>query len=277
MQQAKEMSQPKSMQVLMACAMTGAVGVKSSESSLGRMNGTMAPAEAAQRIQVVHERNRERVWPLKWLTRKDPHPAASIVRRLQLDDIAAALYAGPPEEFTTARNARAKDLDDRALGHAVQDQGAVQRRQHPRRQHRQRGGAGGVRRRRAGQHRNPAHCAAVARRRHMATPRAGGHAPRTALDALGPGQRRQCAVLRGRDVHAQRRRLALPLTATPTTHRAMALSRKPHLDSLAISLLLACCMFWGFQQVLVKATVAEVAPVFQAFVRFALATVAVAV
>jgi hypothetical protein len=36
-------------------------------------------------------------------------------------------------------------------------------------------------------------------------------------------------------------------------------------------------MFWGFQQVLVKATVAEVAPVLQAFVRFALATVAVAV
>ncbi|MDP2771064.1 MAG: DMT family transporter [Giesbergeria sp.] len=53
-------------------------------------------------------------------------------------------------------------------------------------------------------------------------------------------------------------------------------SRKNHLDTLAISILLACCMFWGFQQVLVKATVAEVAPVFQAFVRFALATVAVA-
>ena len=53
-------------------------------------------------------------------------------------------------------------------------------------------------------------------------------------------------------------------------------ARKTHLDTLSISLLLACCMFWGFQQVLVKATVAEVAPVFQAFVRFALATVAVA-
>ena len=53
-------------------------------------------------------------------------------------------------------------------------------------------------------------------------------------------------------------------------------TRKAHLDSLAVCLLLACCMFWGFQQVLVKATVAEVAPVFQAFVRFALATVAVA-
>ena len=56
----------------------------------------------------------------------------------------------------------------------------------------------------------------------------------------------------------------------------MLAHRKNHLDSLAVALLLACCMFWGFQQVLVKATVAEVAPVFQAFVRFALATVAVA-
>lgn len=52
--------------------------------------------------------------------------------------------------------------------------------------------------------------------------------------------------------------------------------RKNHLDTLAISILLACCMLWGAQQVLVKATVAEVAPVFQAFVRFAMATVAVA-
>ena len=55
----------------------------------------------------------------------------------------------------------------------------------------------------------------------------------------------------------------------------MSSPRKTHLDTLAISLLLLCCMFWGFQQVLVKATVAEVAPVFQAFVRFVLATVAV--
>ena len=51
--------------------------------------------------------------------------------------------------------------------------------------------------------------------------------------------------------------------------------RKTQLDPLAVALLLACCMFWGFQQVLVKATVAEVAPVFQAFIRFVLATVAV--
>ena len=62
----------------------------------------------------------------------------------------------------------------------------------------------------------------------------------------------------------------------PFDNAPMPSTRKTHIDALAISLLLACCMFWGFQQVLVKATVAEVAPVFQAFVRFALATVAVA-
>ncbi|MES2385165.1 MAG: DMT family transporter [Pseudomonadota bacterium] len=50
-------------------------------------------------------------------------------------------------------------------------------------------------------------------------------------------------------------------------------ARKTHLDTLAISLLLACCLFWGFQQVLVKATLAEVAPAFQAAIRFAGATV----
>lgn len=58
-------------------------------------------------------------------------------------------------------------------------------------------------------------------------------------------------------------------------NRPMRTLRHTQLDSLAVALLLACCMFWGFQQVLVKATVAEVAPVFQAFLRFALAAVAV--
>ncbi len=48
--------------------------------------------------------------------------------------------------------------------------------------------------------------------------------------------------------------------------------RKDHLDALAIGLLLACCAFWGFQQVLVKATIAELPPVFQAAVRFGGAT-----
>jgi drug/metabolite transporter (DMT)-like permease len=50
-------------------------------------------------------------------------------------------------------------------------------------------------------------------------------------------------------------------------------SRKEHLDALAISLLLACCVFWGFQQVLLKATLPEVPPVFQAAIRFVGATV----
>ncbi len=50
------------------------------------------------------------------------------------------------------------------------------------------------------------------------------------------------------------------------------MTRKDHLDATATTLLLACCLFWGFQQVLVKATLAEVPPVFQASVRFAGAT-----
>lgn len=48
--------------------------------------------------------------------------------------------------------------------------------------------------------------------------------------------------------------------------------RREHLDSLAIALLLGCCLFWGFQQVLVKATLTELPPVFQAAIRFAGAT-----
>lgn len=48
--------------------------------------------------------------------------------------------------------------------------------------------------------------------------------------------------------------------------------RKQHLDTLAISLLLACCLFWGFQQILIKATVDEVPPLWQAALRFIGAT-----
>lgn len=48
--------------------------------------------------------------------------------------------------------------------------------------------------------------------------------------------------------------------------------RKAHLDATAISILLACCLFWGFQQVLAKATIPEVPAVLQAFLRFAGAT-----
>ncbi len=50
-------------------------------------------------------------------------------------------------------------------------------------------------------------------------------------------------------------------------------ARKTHLDTVSISLLLACCLFWGFQQVMVKATLVEVPPAFQAAIRFAGATV----
>jgi len=48
--------------------------------------------------------------------------------------------------------------------------------------------------------------------------------------------------------------------------------RKHHLDTLAISLLLVCCLFWGFQQILIKTT-GEVPPLWQASLRFAGATV----
>jgi drug/metabolite transporter (DMT)-like permease len=44
-------------------------------------------------------------------------------------------------------------------------------------------------------------------------------------------------------------------------------SRKEHLDSLAIGILLVCCMFWGLQQILVKSIMDEVAPLFQASLR----------
>ncbi|MDE2607214.1 MAG: DMT family transporter [Burkholderiales bacterium] len=49
--------------------------------------------------------------------------------------------------------------------------------------------------------------------------------------------------------------------------------RKEHLDTLAVGLLVACCLFWGFQQILIKTTVGEVPPLWQAAIRFAGATV----
>lgn len=49
--------------------------------------------------------------------------------------------------------------------------------------------------------------------------------------------------------------------------------RKQHLDSLAVSILLASCIFWGFQQILIKTTVVEVPPLWQASLRFIGATV----
>jgi drug/metabolite transporter (DMT)-like permease len=53
--------------------------------------------------------------------------------------------------------------------------------------------------------------------------------------------------------------------------------RKHHLDGLAVALLLACCVFWGFQQILIKTTVAEVPPLWQAALRFAGATALLAI
>jgi drug/metabolite transporter (DMT)-like permease len=47
--------------------------------------------------------------------------------------------------------------------------------------------------------------------------------------------------------------------------------RKAHLDSLAVMLLVVCCVFWGAQQVLVKATLPYMPPVMQAALRFAAA------
>ncbi|HQD15519.1 MAG TPA: EamA/RhaT family transporter, partial [Ottowia sp.] len=38
-------------------------------------------------------------------------------------------------------------------------------------------------------------------------------------------------------------------------------ARREQLDGRAIGILLACCLFWGVQQVLVKATLPELAPV----------------
>jgi len=43
--------------------------------------------------------------------------------------------------------------------------------------------------------------------------------------------------------------------------------RKDHVDGLAMSLLFLCCAVWGFQQILIKATVAEVPPLWQASLR----------
>jgi drug/metabolite transporter (DMT)-like permease len=53
----------------------------------------------------------------------------------------------------------------------------------------------------------------------------------------------------------------------------MQSARKDHLDGIAIVLLLGCCLFWGFQQVLAKATLSELPPVFQSGVRAFGATV----
>ncbi len=47
------------------------------------------------------------------------------------------------------------------------------------------------------------------------------------------------------------------------------IDRKTHLDTRAIVLLFACCAFWGLQQILIKSTVTEVPPLWQASIRMA--------
>jgi len=60
---------------------------------------------------------------------------------------------------------------------------------------------------------------------------------------------------------------AMPLASPP--------ERKNHLDLLAVSLLMLCCLLWGGQQVLIKATLPELPAVFQAWLRLGGATLLV--
>jgi hypothetical protein len=60
-----------------------------------------------------------------------------------------------------------------------------------------------------------------------------------------------------------------PTLAHCLRHNARMTIQKPHLDRTAVSILLACCLFWGLQQVLVKSIMDEVAPLFQASLRCA--------
>jgi drug/metabolite transporter (DMT)-like permease len=57
------------------------------------------------------------------------------------------------------------------------------------------------------------------------------------------------------------------MSQSTTQDKTPAAPRKDHLDGLAYAVLLACCMFWGLQQVMAKATIAEVPPVLQSAVR----------
>jgi len=45
------------------------------------------------------------------------------------------------------------------------------------------------------------------------------------------------------------------------------IDRKDHLDARATTLLIACCLFWGLQQILIKTIVSEVPPLWQASLR----------
>ena len=48
--------------------------------------------------------------------------------------------------------------------------------------------------------------------------------------------------------------------------------RKDHIDRVGALVVVACCLFWGFQQILIKSIVGEVPPLWQASMRFAAAT-----
>ncbi len=50
-------------------------------------------------------------------------------------------------------------------------------------------------------------------------------------------------------------------------------TRKAHLDTLAVTLLVTCCAFWGFQQILIKFAVQEIPPLWQASLRMVGATI----
>jgi len=52
-----------------------------------------------------------------------------------------------------------------------------------------------------------------------------------------------------------------------TTTSASVPLRKDHLDTLAVTLLVACCAFWGFQQILIKFAGREIPPLWQACLR----------
>jgi len=51
------------------------------------------------------------------------------------------------------------------------------------------------------------------------------------------------------------------------TSPSAAPERKAHLDTFAITLLVACCAFWGFQQILIKFASREIPPLWQASIR----------
>ncbi len=50
------------------------------------------------------------------------------------------------------------------------------------------------------------------------------------------------------------------------------IQRKDHIDRAGAAVVVACCLFWGLQQILIKSIVDEVPPLWQAAIRFAGAT-----